>query len=76
MIRYPIIKDCEGDFSGKCCPAGGLKELHRIPRTLPGRRLLNEDPEVLQDEAAEPILDETTNSFIYDTLVAGGNFEA
>lgn len=76
MIRYPIIKDPDGDFSGKCRPAGGLKELHRIHRTLPGRSLLNEDPEVLQDEAAEPILDETTNSFIYDTLVAGGNFEA
>ena len=75
MSRLPVIRDSDGDFSGKCQPGGSLKDLHRIPRTLPVRRLLNEDPEVLQDEAGEPILDEITNSFIYDTLVNGGNFQ-
>jgi hypothetical protein len=65
----PIIRDENQEVSESCCPPkAGIKELHRVPRTLPPRRLHNSDPEVLQDEAAIPILDEITDGYIYDDL--------
>lgn len=73
--NVPVIRDT-GDFSGRCKKKAGVKVLHRIHRTLPAFILQNEDPEVLQDESAAPILDETTNSYIYDTLRDGGQFQS
>jgi len=69
MTPFPIIRDIDEEFSGDCCPPKpGIKELHRIHRTLPKRVLHNSDPDVLQDEAGFPILDEQTGGFIYDDL--------
>ena len=76
MSFTPVIRDTQGDFSMPCEPAGGLKELHRIHRTLPPWLLHNNDPDVLQDEDGNPILDETTDNFIYDTLREGGAFQS
>lgn len=73
--NIPVIRDT-GEFSGPCKKKAGIKVLHRIHRTLPPFILQNEDPEVLQDESAAPILDETTNSYIYDTLRNGGEFQS
>jgi hypothetical protein len=71
MTGLPLIIDPDKDLSGPCCPPKpGLKELHRIHRTLPPRNLLNNDEEFLQDETGRPILDEITNNFIYDNLKA------
>lgn len=64
----PIIHDPEKDLSGCCERAGGLKQLDRIHRTLPGRTLPEGDPDVLQDERGEAFNDETDNSFLYDDL--------
>lgn len=70
MTPWPIIRDTS-EVAGPCCPPKtGLKELHRVHRTLPPFILENNDPEVLQDEAGGPIRDEITNGFIYDNLKA------
>lgn len=67
MTGLPTINDSE--LSGKCCPKpAGLKELHRIPRTLVRPTIDTSSEEVLQDEAAFAVLDEITNNFIYDDL--------
>lgn len=72
----PVIRDT-GDFSGRCKKKAGVKVLHRIHRTLAPWILQNEDVDVLQDEDAAPILDETTNSYIYDTMrVNASQFES
>lgn len=71
-MSLPIIRDPQHEFSGRCKRPGGLKDLDRIHRTLPPFILENNDPEVLQDEDGNPILDETTGSFIYDTFRNGG----
>lgn len=71
MISTPVIIDPDKELSGPCCPPKpGIKELHRIHRTLPNRVLDNSDEEVLQDEEGFPILDEITAGFIYDNLKA------
>lgn len=62
----PIIRDDAGDFSYDCPESAGLKELEMFHRTLPVFQTINEDPDVLQDEDGEAILDEQTNSYIYD----------
>jgi len=72
---YPVIRHTS-DFAGRCRKKAGVKVLHKIHRTLPPWVLHNEDPEVLQDEAGAPILDETTNGYIYDTLINGGQFQS
>jgi hypothetical protein len=65
----PIIRDEPKDFSGDCCPKpGGLKEIHRIHRTLPTRVRSTATEDFLQDEAGFPILDEQTNQGIFDDL--------
>lgn len=65
----PIIRDEPGDFSLDCCPKpGGLKELHKIHRTLPTRIRSTAAEDFLQDEAGFPILDEQTNQGIFDDL--------
>lgn len=64
----PKIRDGEGDFSGDDCSRPGLKELHRIPRTLPRVPVPDADQDVLQDEAGFAILDEQTAGFIFDDL--------
>lgn len=69
MTPYPIIRDVNGELAEPCCPPkAGIKEAHRIRRLLPPFRLLNNDPQVLQDEFGAPILDEQTAGFIYDDL--------
>lgn len=68
IATRPLIKDGEGDFSGKCPRRAGLRDLDKIHRTLPPVILDNEDPEVLQDESGLAILDEQTDGFIYDNL--------
>ncbi len=69
MTPYPVIRDINGEFSERCCPPkAGIKEIHRIHHELPTFRLLNNDPQVLQDEFGAPINDEQTNSLIYDDL--------
>jgi hypothetical protein len=68
-MSLPIIKDPNQELSESCCPPKpGIKELHKIHRMLPRRHLHNSDPEVLQDEAGLPILDEQTAGFIYDDI--------
>lgn len=74
MNRIPKLIDPDGVFSGCCKKPAGLRDLDRIPRTLPTQVILNEDAEVLQDESGAPFNDETDNSFIYDTLKNGGQF--
>lgn len=67
MTSLPIINDSE--LSGRCCPKpAGLKELHKIPRTLVRPTINTSSEEVLQDEAGFAVLDEITNNFIYDDL--------
>jgi hypothetical protein len=74
--NIPVIRGT-GDFSGCCKTKAGVKVLHRIHRTLPPFILQNEDVDVLQDESAAAILDETTNSYIYDTMrVNASQFES
>jgi hypothetical protein len=73
--NVPVIRHTS-DFTGRCKTKAGVKVLHRIHRTLPPFILQNSDPEVLQDEAGAPILDETTDGYIYDTLVNGGQFQS
>lgn len=69
MIGLPTINDSE--LSGKCCPKpAGLKELHRIPRTLIRPSINTSSEEVFQDEAGFAVRDEITNNFIYDDLKA------
>lgn len=62
----PIIRDPEKDLSGCCKRPAGLRDLDRIPRTLPARRLPPGDEVVLQDEFGAAILDEITGRVIYD----------
>lgn len=64
----PIIRDTDGDFSGCCKKAAGLKELDQIPRTLRGLSVPSFDQDVLQDEAGFGIRDEQTNTFLFDDL--------
>jgi len=70
--NIPVIRDTDGIFGSDCCPRpGGVKELHRVPRTpLTASVTNNEAGEVLQDEAEFPVTDEVTNDFIYDNLKA------
>lgn len=70
----PIIRDEEHDLSGCCKRPAGVRDLDRIVRTLPTRTLPAGDPDVLQDEAGAPILDEVTGRQIYDDLRNGGTF--
>jgi 1,6-anhydro-N-acetylmuramate kinase len=65
---FPIIRDNEGDFSSRCPQRAGLKDLHRIHRTLPAFQTDNEDVEVLQAEDGAAILDEITANHIIDNL--------
>lgn len=66
--NLPIIRDDNKDYSEDCPCKGGLKELHRIHRTLPPIVISNEDADVLQDEAGAAVNDETDNGFIFDDL--------
>jgi len=72
MNRIPRIHDPEHDLSGQCKRPAGIKQLDRVPRTLPPQVFQNNDVEVLQDEAGAPILDEVTGNYIYDTFRGGG----
>lgn len=62
----PVIADPEHDLSGHCERAGGLKQLDRIPRTLPTRPLPVGDFDVLQDETGAALLDDPAGEFIFD----------
>jgi len=64
----PLIKDTEGDFSGRCRKRVGIRDLDKIHRTLPEFQTENDDEEVLQDEDGLAILDEQTAGYIYDNL--------
>jgi hypothetical protein len=66
MTRFPIIRD--SSLSGDCGCGGGIKELHKVPRTLPTRIPDTTEEDILLDENNEPILDEQTAGFIYDDL--------
>ena len=67
MTHLPIINDSE--LSSDCCPRpAGLKELHKIPRSLPRPTINTSSEEILQDEAGLGVRDEITNNFIYDDL--------
>lgn len=67
MHQFPIIRETS-DFSGDCeCP-GGLKELHKIHRTLPVKIRDNSAEDMLQDEDGFGVNDEQTNGFIFDDL--------
>ena len=73
-MNYPRIRDLDHDMSGRCRRPAGLKQLDRIHRTLPPQVFDNEDIDVLQDEDAAAVLDETTGNYIYDTFRNGGQF--
>jgi hypothetical protein len=67
MTHLPIIDD--ENLSGSCCPRpAGLKEIHKIPRSLPRPTVDTSSEEVLQDEAGFAVNDEITDNFIYDDL--------
>jgi hypothetical protein len=67
MTHLPIIND--ENLSSNCCPRpAGLKELHKIPRSLPRPHVDTSSEEILQDEAGLGVRDEITNNFIYDDL--------
>lgn len=66
----PLIKDSAGEFSGRCRPRVGIRDLDKIHRELPVITLDNEDEEVLQDEDGLAVNDEITANFIYDDLKA------
>lgn len=69
MNTLPKITDTE--LSNCCNPKpAGLKELHRIPRTLPVPSVDTSSEDVLQDESGFAVNDETTSGFIYDDLKA------
>lgn len=70
----PIIRDDEHDLSGCCKRPAGLRDLDRIPRTLPTRTRPAGDQDVLQAEDGAAILDEVTGRQIYDNLIDGGTF--
>lgn len=68
MNQTPKIRDTDG-LGSDCCPRpGGLKELHKIPRTLPKVLVQNPPTDFLQDEDSFPILDEETANLIFDDL--------
>lgn len=62
----PIVHDPEKDLSGCCERASGLRQLDRIPRTLPARTLPAGDFDVLQDELGAALLDDPAGEFIFD----------
>lgn len=67
MTHFPIINDSE--LSSDCCPRpAGLKELHKIPRTLLRPRIDTSSEEILLDEAGLGVRDEITSNFVYDDL--------
>ena len=67
--QRPLIRDGAGEFSGDCIRPRGLKELHRIRRTLPRVSVPDFEQDVLQDDPSGfAILDEQTGGFIFDDL--------
>lgn len=76
MNRIPRIQDPQHELSGHCHKPKGLKQLDRIPRTLPPQVFDNEDMDILQDEDGAAVLDEVTANYIYDTFKnSPGRFE-
>lgn len=61
-----LITDPEKDLSGCCERAAGLRQLDRIPRTLPPRTLPEGDFDVLQDETGAALNDSPNGEFIFD----------
>lgn len=74
MHRLPIIRNPDIQTNCPRVRSAGIREPHDYCRTLPQRSFSQGTPDVLQDEAGAPILDEQTGTQIYDTLREGGTF--
>lgn len=70
--QIPRDRDPNSDLSSDDCPCHGdrVKELHKVPRTLPARTINSYGEDFLQTEDLWPVLDETNGIGIFDDLKA------
>ena len=72
MHQLPKHRDPNSDLSSDDCPCqhDGVKELHKVHRTLPERTIDSYTEDFLQTEDLWPVLGETNGIGIFDDLKA------